>query len=138
MSVDKYLHLTYDKRAFNCAHFVALVWLELTGQDIGPNVAGLARPRAERHVSIAPLRTFKRLQQPTSPCIVMLNRPRTEPHIGVYLRGKVLHITQSGVAFDFVEVAASGFKDVRYYSVTDSHNGRKRTGPGGVAGDADG
>jgi hypothetical protein len=35
-------------------------------------------------------------------------------------------------------VAASGFKDVRYYSVTNSHHDRERTGPGGVAGDADG
>lgn len=125
MSVDKYLHLDYDKRAFNCAHFASMVWKDLTGQDIGPNLVGFTRPRAERTVNMAQLRVFTRLGAPVSPCIVLLSRPRTEPHVGVYLRGKVLHITQAGVAFDFVEVASAGFPNVRYYNVANSNYDRE-------------
>lgn len=136
MSVDKYLGLTYDKRAFNCAHFVAMVWEELTGQDIATNLAGFTRPKAERSVNIAALRRFQRLATPVSPCLVLLARPRTEPHVGVYLRGKVLHITEKGVAFDFIEVASSGFPSVRFYSVSDDSHDRERARSGGMARDA--
>lgn len=127
MSVDKYLHLRYDKRAFNCAHFASMVWEDLTGQDLALNLAGFSGPQAERKVNMAQLRVFTRLAAPVSPCIVLLSRPRTEPHVGVYLRGKVLHITEAGVAFDFVEVASTGFPNVRYYDVANSNHDREHS-----------
>lgn len=137
MSVDKYLGLTYDKRAFNCAHFACMVWEDLTGQDIRANLTGFTRPRAERKVNIAQVRLFARLAAPVSPCLVLMSRALGEPHAGVYLRGKVLHITEAGVNFEFLEVASCGFNHVRFYNVPDANYDREYPRSGRVERDAD-
>lgn len=115
MSVDVYLDRVYDRKSYNCGHFVADVWRDLTGQDIYEAVSGLAQPTGKGRAVLKQLRAFARLREPVSPCIVLLSPPRGLTHVGVYLRGRVLHITESGVGFDHIDVAAVGFNTVRFY-----------------------
>lgn len=116
MSVDRYLGFTYNKNTFNCAHFVAMVWKDLTGLDISQNITGFTGLVKDRRAILSDLRVFKRIPSLQSPCMVLLTPTRGEPHIGVYLRGKLLHIKESGVSFDHMEVASRGFAAMRYYT----------------------
>ena len=117
MSIDCFLDRSYDPQKYNCLHFSREVWLALTDADIGAALAGLLGRVSERGISKHTVNAFARLASPVSPCIVLMQRPRTSPHMGVYLRGKVLHITQRGVEFLPVDLAMRGFKTVRYYAL---------------------
>jgi hypothetical protein len=114
-SFDQYLARAYDHRRYNCLHFARDVMLDLTGVDIGERLAGVLDPETrtlgKRHFD-----AFRRLETPESPCLVFMSRRRGEPHVGVFARGRVLHIRERGVQFQPLEVAALGFEIVRYYS----------------------
>jgi hypothetical protein len=118
-SIDCFLDRSYNAQTYNCLHFSREVWLALTGRDIGAALQGLLGRVSERGISRGTVAAFARLASPMSPCIVLLQRPRTSPHMGVYLRGKVLHITQQGVEFLPVDLAMRGFKSVRFYSLSE-------------------
>lgn len=115
MSIDIYMGRRYDRRSYNCGHFVADVWMDLTGVDIGPAMSGLVKPTGQGQAILAHLRAFKRITKPISPCIAMLSPPRGQPHVGIFLRGRILHITESGVHFDHIDVACMGFNHARFY-----------------------
>lgn len=115
MSVDVYLDRTYDRKHYNCGHFVADVWFDLTGDDISEAISGLVAPTGKGRANLAQLRAFKRITKPESPCIALLSPPRGQTHVGIYLRGSVLHITETGVAFDHLEVATIGYAHARFY-----------------------
>ncbi len=117
MSVDKYLNKVYDKRAYNCAHFVAEVWLDMFGYDLSIALTGFMRPRKERLVAIKDLRCFKKIDSPQDPCIVLFENKKETLHVGMYLRGRVLHIRQSGVHFELLETVSVPFKKVSFYHV---------------------
>lgn len=113
-SVDAYLGRTFHKASYNCLHFTRDVWLDLTGVDISDRLAGLwhlPTKRVRRHNT----RSFERLPGPIDPCLVLMQAPREAPHVGIYLRGRILHITTCGVEFMLLDVASRGFKTIRYY-----------------------
>lgn len=115
MSVDKLLGKTYNRDAYNCVHFLVDAWRHLVGQDLSARLAGFLRPAAARGV-VAPARhDFARLDAPCSPCIVLMHRPRSAPHVGMYYRGRVLHIHEHGVEYQPIDVASRGFTKLRYY-----------------------
>lgn len=114
-SVDSFLDRTYDDKNYNCLHFVAEGWFDLTGVDILDALQSLIGAFAERRVTKEGVRAFARLNGPESPCLVVMRRPRTTPHVGIFLRDNVLHIQRCGVQFMPIRVAAFGFKSVQYY-----------------------
>lgn len=116
MSIDRFLGRKYNKQAYNCAHLVAEVWQAETGIDIAHKLAGFLRPPRERSVAFELRRAFRRLEAPQSPCIVLMTRPHSVPHVGIYLRGKVLHIHEVGVEYQPIDVATRGFNTVRFYT----------------------
>lgn len=116
MSIDKFLDRQFNEDSYNCLHFACEAWLDLTGQDIRQRLDDLlAVPAAQRRIGRAYTADFKRLDRPHSPCLVLMQRPRSTPHIGVYVRGRVLHIREEGVEFQPLNVATLGFKRVRFY-----------------------
>lgn len=115
ISVDGYLGRRYDRTEYNCLHFARDVWRDLTGVDITTRLEGLLSPQ-NRHPTRRHLRNFQLLQAPRDPCLVLMVRHRAAPHLGVYLRGRVLHIHDLGVEFLPVDVASRGFQNVRYYA----------------------
>lgn len=105
----------YDRQNYNCAHFARDVWQIETGADITETLSGFLLPPGERKVDPGLRRKFKRLSKPVSPCIVLMHRPKSVPHVGVYLRGKVIHLHEKGVEFVSMDIATRGFKKMGFY-----------------------
>lgn len=114
MSVDRYLDRRYDREKYNCLHFARDVWADVTGVDISDLLANVFQPE-DRKVSKELLAKFHRLERPESPCLVLMTGVM-ESHIGIFLRGNVLHIHEYGVEFLPLDVACRGFKNIRFYT----------------------
>jgi len=116
VSVDRYLDRRYHRRDYHCLTFSSEVWLAETGQDIVQQLAGLMGQASTRKISRDHVNAFARHDTPQDPCLVLFQRPRTAPHVGVYLRGRVLHITDQGVEYQPIDVASRSFETVRFYT----------------------
>jgi hypothetical protein len=114
ISIDPFLDRR-RRKGYDCLDFAREVWLALTGQDIRERLAGLARAVAEPRLTISGYRGFQKLLKPCSPCLAVMQRPRANPHIGIYLDGKILHLIERGVEFQPLVVATIGFSTVKYY-----------------------
>lgn len=115
MSLDSFFERQYNRDTYNCAHFACDVWERLTGQDIREELVGFLQPPKGRYTDPALRRKFKKLEAPESPCLVLMQRPKSVPHAGVYVRGMVIHIHERGVEFLPPEVATRGFTRIGYY-----------------------
>lgn len=116
MNSDKYLLKPYDKREYNCAHFAAEVWEDLTGFNLSEILTGFMRKKSERSINISDLRMLKQLEAPASPCLVWLHNKNVS-HVGIYNNGRVLHNSEEGVKFELLETLSVGFKKVRFFNV---------------------
>lgn len=114
-SVDGFLDRRYDRKTYDCLHFTRDVWMAATGEDLGDSLATLLERGPARKLARAHRRLFQRLDRPEDPCLVLMRRPRTAPHAGVYIRGRVLHLWDGGAEFMPPEVASRGFTTVGYY-----------------------
>jgi hypothetical protein len=113
--LDSFFTRRYNRETYNCAHFACEVWEELTGQNIETELAGFLRPPKDRRTDPALRRTFRKLNTPESPCLVLMQRRGSVPHAGVYVRGKVIHIHENGVEFLPVQIASRGFEKLGFY-----------------------
>lgn len=113
MSVNKFFSKKYDDESYNCLHFLREVWLEFVGEDLGPRLTTLLD--AKRQLKLAHARAFKRLSAPVSPCIMVMTQLGRDPHVGMYLNGKILHIRKAGVEFLPPVLACRGATSIRYY-----------------------
>lgn len=128
-SIDAFFDRKYDTHTYNCMHFASEVWGYLTEQDILPHLQGLVdTPNiADRAVRMNNRRSFTRLTGPKDPCVAFMQRTRTTPHMGVFMRKRILHITEKGVQFQPPRIAALGFDKVSYYMPHDTdHHSRKK------------
>ena len=116
ISWDTLLAKKYDKNTYNCAHFTIDAWKLLTGKDITEAFKGLLAPLKDNKASMSLRSGFKRLQEPISPCIVLMNRKGNTPHVGVWYNGKVLHLQESGAIYSPLSIAMLGFKQRRFYT----------------------
>lgn len=115
-SVDKYLRKPYHGTDYNCLHLVAEAWQEHTGEDIWQQLCAFHRPVGERFVRREARRHFVEIDKPKEPCIVLWQRARDVPHVGIYLRGRVLHIHEGGAEFELLKTACNGsHKTTRFY-----------------------
>jgi len=124
MSIDKYLDKVYDEKNYNCSHFAAEVWKDLTGIDIS-NLIGQVYTSRRANAHKAELRqflgAFQALEKPVSPCIALFILPRKTTHVGIVLDGRILHIGPKGVEWTFAETIMINFKKVRYYNVKNNY-----------------
>lgn len=102
MSIDDYLDREYDIDKFNCGHFVAQVWRDLTGRDISGICSSFVTNDTEFFKKEN--RKFKHLHQPESPCVVLMRAPNVPSHAGIYVDAKVLHLTESGVRYESLDM----------------------------------
>jgi len=115
MSIDVFFHRKYNRETYNCAHFVCDVWESLTGESIAHKLGGLLQPPKTRQASFDLRRQFKRLEAPESPCIALMQRRGSAPHVGIFVRGRVFHIHEMGVEFQPIDVASRGFEKIGFY-----------------------
>lgn len=102
----------FDLTTYNCWDLVREVWLRLTGQDLGS-----LDPRRGKQLAVAWAGTrFTQLPGPKEPCIVLMQRDRLMPHVGVLTRGGVLHIKGAGgVQHQPLCIASLGFQTVGFF-----------------------
>jgi hypothetical protein len=112
---DELYYKTYDKNNYNCAHFARDVYLAETGKDIGDTLSGFLLPPSKRVVQINKRHRLTRLDRPVSPCLVIMLGNKIEPHVGVFLRDKLIHITKRGVMFVSLAYATYGYSKLGYY-----------------------
>jgi hypothetical protein len=103
-------------RLYNCAHFASELWEHETGRDIRMLLAGFLAVPSERRAAPQVAHDFRRLTGPESPCIVLLRRVRATPHVGVFVRGRVAHLTEVGPIRQPLSIAQLGFTSVRFYA----------------------
>ena len=99
MSIDDYLERNYDIDKQNCGHFVVEVWKDLTGQ----NIAGVCAAFLDAEMTKTRMEAregLMHIRKPESPCIVVMKSPHTETHVGVYIKGKILHLSENGVRYE--------------------------------------
>lgn len=120
--IDNFLDRRYNRRSYNCAHFVADVWEAETGEPIREALDGFLAPPRARRVDWSQRRHFTRLEAPRSPCLVLMDRPKSTPHVGMFLRGRVAHIQPVGVQFMPLDIVTLGYKTVRFYGYANRNN----------------
>ena len=86
---------------YNCEDFSRDVWFHLTGRRL-PSV-------------LSKKSSFKLLDKPETPCLSLMLRDKCAPHLGVYVRGRIVHLTERGPEFVDAKTASRGFKEVKYY-----------------------
>lgn len=117
MSIDRYLDRQYDAQRYNCAHLVCEVWADLKGESMAQTLRGFLCGPAHREARISDLRKIRLLERPETPCVVLLQSPRQPPHVGVWIRGRVLHLPERGSAqFQPLDVVRIGFRSVRFFT----------------------
>lgn len=119
-SIDKFFSRKYSATDYNCAHFVSEVWEYLTGRNIRACLNGFLLPPQDINARMVIRQYFKRLDAPCSPCIVLMQRPKIAAHVGLFLRGKVLHIQDGRVEYQPIDVVVKGYKSHRYYDVEEN------------------
>lgn len=116
-SVDPLLSKTRTP-GYDCLDFAIEAWEHLVG-DTGV----MARLHAlsdgihaeDGRVSLSAVRGFEKLESPSSPCFVVMQRTRTQPHIGIYHNGRVLHLKENGVEYQPIAVARRYFTKIGFY-----------------------
>lgn len=119
--VDKYLGKRFHLQHYNCWHFVRDVWFEITGHmlyDYTP--AHTTRSEMWLAATDAQCR-FKEVKDWhthgfNDPLIVLMQRAKDTPHIGVLFEGKLLHLRPEGVIYQPLDVASVGFSRVLFYT----------------------
>jgi hypothetical protein len=115
VSVDHLMSKRYSAGSYNCAHFVCEAWKSETGEDISKVLHGVLFPPSDRKLNLRDVHRVKLLKKPDSPCIVLM-RNRWSTHVGVWLRGKVLHLVEGGgVQYVSLNIASIGFTNVRFF-----------------------
>ena len=115
-SIDRYFFRKYSRTNYNCAHLVCEVWKDWTGVDISGPMCGFLTGRGETKAILSNLRNFVKLDVPESPCVALFRSPKLSPHVGIFIRGKVLHITPRGVQYQPPCVVSFLFKRTDYYT----------------------
>lgn len=116
-SVDPWLGARYHGRDYDCLDFLGDVWLDATGEVLGDRLKLFHLPVSERRTKASDLRRFQKLAKPVEPCIALLRRHgHQRPHVGMYLRRRILHLNELGAFFQRPEVARAGFDRLSYYA----------------------
>lgn len=120
IEVDKYLGREFNLRTYNCWDFIRDVWKDHCGVDLGsrtPNPATAAAMVAAFQNCQFDVegQVVKRIEEPEDPCLVMLIRPKVMSHVGVFVRGKLLHLAWGSNVRHQPLDEVLGFSEIRWY-----------------------
>lgn len=113
MAWDDLMSRPYDERAWNCAHFAAEVWRRETGEEIVDLLTPATRPGGRIPRVLGSL--FERSAQAPRLALAVLRRKRERPHLGILVRGRLVHLRPTGVESMAPEIAVLGYDSVTYY-----------------------
>lgn len=118
MRLDEYFNRQYSAAHYNCWDFVIDVWHDVTGDCIDIN-----RYRGHGVVDyvVQAQRHLVELPAIKDPSIVLFQRHRMVPHVGVYINGRMIHLKeQGGVQYQPLEIVRLGWTVVRYFACPQS------------------
>lgn len=110
MNLDKFFSKTYDEKNYNCLHFAAEVWKELTNQDLFELIENIINGKINKETKYQ----FESLTKATSPCIVIMKRRGCNSHVGIFYDNRVIHLTELGVECYNLDIASRGFNKLRF------------------------
>jgi hypothetical protein len=113
MNIDAYL--TRRPRGENCWQAVQMIWLDLTGVDLGDRTPERIAKEALLSRFDTDVPGFEQQSGPVDPSIVLMRSPGVVPHVGVFMRGKVLQLAGGRYSFRPVEEATTGWDKVGFY-----------------------
>lgn len=116
MNIDWAFEKVYDDANYNCAHFVIEIWKRCLGFEVNA-LASFLTGRSSRVIDSSARKAFTRLTEPRQWCLVLFHTSRTAPHVGIWLNGRVIHNSKSGVHWVDLEAAMLGFNKVSYYEI---------------------
>ena len=106
----------YDEHSYHCVHFALDVWEELTGDDLRANFARLLAPLRECTATRECSNRFAEVPAPVNPCLVVMRNGARQPHLGVFVDGKVMHLQHAGPMAVAPHNVVARYRDVRYYA----------------------
>lgn len=114
MSIDFLLSGAYDRKTYNCLHFAADAWEHLTGDRRLHQVE--EEDFAAGRLSTL-FRGMRKLPGPSvQPSIALMETLHGDVHIAVCVRGRLLHINESGASFFPVEAQIALYRNMRFYA----------------------
>jgi hypothetical protein len=113
-SIDP-LFTRVPRPGYNCLNFAKEAWLHITGADIANRIDSLIEDVCNGKVSLASVRSFTKLHKPKSPCFVIMRRQFSTPHAGIFIDGRILHLTCKGVQFQPLKIAMGYFTQAAYF-----------------------
>jgi hypothetical protein len=115
-SIDLYLD-RMPKCDYNCMDFIREVWLGLFGENVKDKLdllcAGVYSDKGV--LKFMALKGFTKLVKPQSPCFVVMQRTKISPHVGIYYKGRLLHLRDNGVEYQPLDVAKRYFTKIGFY-----------------------
>jgi hypothetical protein len=116
IKVDVWLDRVYTQD-YKCFDFVREVWLASYGEDVGDKLQGFLAGVSDRRVKLSDAKRVTILEQPESPCFVLLQRKgaKTPPHIGIWFDGAVLHLGATGAQYFPLPVVARQYQKVTLF-----------------------
>ena len=120
MSIDALLDKRYDSDNYHCVHFVIDAGKHLFNYDFSANFLGLDKSLTHNGTpSRHTVAHSQRADTPTDGTVVLMTKLDNGLHVGLYLDGRVLHLTEQGVRFETVRALGRMYKRIRYYNATD-------------------
>ena len=118
--IDALLDKRYDSDNYHCVHFVIDAGKHLFNYDFSPNFLGLDKSLTHNGTPSRHTVTHsQRADTPTDGTVVLITKLDNGLHVGLYLDGRVLHLTEQGVRFETVRALGRMYKRIRYYNATD-------------------
>lgn len=118
-NLDDLLDRVYDINHYNCVHYAVEVWQVLFKEDISAKFDGVAQQfNTAKRVKKSSMQLFKEIEKPKddTPCIVCFQKSYTAPHVGVFFRGCVLHLTEAGAQNIELHKIEPVFERVSFYA----------------------
>ena len=115
-SLDRFL----DKApvpGFDCLDLAREVWGYVSEEDAKSHLDELcAGVHAEDgHVVLSTMKKFEKLETPSEKCFVVMHGPKGKLHIGVFVDGRVIHMTHNGVEYRPLSMMKMLFHKIGYY-----------------------
>lgn len=115
LNIDSYLSRVWSFTDQNCWHVACDAWFDLTGIRIHSGIEdfrmGALHATADHHAD-----QLVKLQKPQTPCLVLMQRRLSNPHVGVFIDGKILHMNDKGVSYMPAHNVIMGYTRVTYYT----------------------
>lgn len=100
----------YHPNDFNCGHFFVWAWnILFPDKKIYPN-------GSDHSLALLGIKSnFKKTSELKEFGAVTMHHLSKIPHLGIFYKGKVLHIRQGGPEYQPLDVAMIGYQEVRFY-----------------------